>query len=82
MTAQETHDLLENIIAGLEVGAAMASTIAPALIPLILIGKAMDKVIPDLASQVQLWVEGNPPTQAEVDEFKAKLAVLSDPDAP
>ena len=82
MTSTELHDLLTNIISGLEVGADMASTIAPGLIPFIIIGKAMDKVIPDLASQVQLWVEGNPPTQAEIDEFKAKLALLSDPDAP
>jgi hypothetical protein len=52
------------------------------LIPFIIIGKAVDKILPDLASQVQRWVEGNPPTQQELDEFKAKLAVLSDPDAP
>jgi hypothetical protein len=82
MTSQELHDLLTNIISGLEVGADMASTIAPGLIPFIIIGKAVDKMIPDLAAQVQRWVEGNPPTQAEIDEFKAKLAVLSDPDAP
>ena len=56
MTSTELHDLLTNIISGLEVGADMASTIAPALIPFIIIGKAVDKVIPDLASQVLLWV--------------------------
>jgi hypothetical protein len=82
MTSTELHDLLTNIISGLEVGADMASTIAPGLIPFIIIGKAVDKILPDLASQVQRWVEGNPPTQQELDEFKAKLAVLSDPDAP
>ena len=82
MTSTELHDLLTNIISGLEVGADLASTIAPGLIPFIVIGRAVDKILPDLASQVQLWVEGNPPTQQELDEFKAKLSVLSDPDAP
>ena len=82
MTSTELHDLLTNIISGLEVGADLASTIAPSLIPFIIIGRAVDKILPDLASQVQLWIEGNPPTQQELDEFKAKLALLSDPNAP
>jgi hypothetical protein len=82
MTSQELHDLLTNIISGLEVGADLASTIAPGLIPFIVIGRAVDKILPDLASQVQRWIEGNPPTQQELDEFKEKLALLSDPDAP
>ena len=82
MTSTELHDLLTNIISGLEVGADLASTIAPGLIPFIIIGKAVDKILPDLASQVQSWIEGNPPTPQELDEFKAKLALLSDPNAP
>jgi hypothetical protein len=82
MTAQETHDMLANIVAELEAGADLASIIAPGLIPFIVIGKAMDKMIPDLGSQVQKWIEGNPPTQQERDEFAAKLAVLDDPNLP
>ena len=82
MTSDELHDLLTNIIAGLETGADLASTLAPQLIPFIIIGRAMDKLIPDLAAQVQRWIEGNAPTPAELDEFKAKLATLSDPNLP
>jgi hypothetical protein len=82
MTSDELHDLLANIIAGLEAGADLASAIAPQLIPFIIIGKAVDKMVPDLAAQVQRWIDGNPPTQQELDEFQSKLAVLSDPDAP
>lgn len=82
MTPQEIEVLTQEIISGLEAGADMASTIAPAIIPFIIIGKAVDKVIPGLAGMIARWMAGNPPTPEELEEFKKKLSVLQDPDAP
>jgi hypothetical protein len=45
-------------------------------------GKALDKAIPGLAGTVQKWIDGNPPTDDERAELKAKLAILADPDNP
>lgn len=82
MTPAEIEVLTQEIIAGLETGADMASTIAPAIIPFIVIGKAVDKVIPGLAGMIARWMQGNPPTPEELEDLKKKLAVLQDPDAP
>jgi len=82
MTPTETQTLLNEIIAGLETAAGWAGVLDPALIPFITIGKALDKMIPGLAATVQGWIAGNPPTDAELADFKAKLAALSDPNSP
>ena len=82
MTAQETEILLNQIIADLNIAADFIGTLDPALIPLIIIGKAVDKLIPGVAAQIQTWIEGNPPTQQELEDFKAKLATLGNPDLP
>lgn len=82
MSPSEIHDLIENIVMELEAGADLASTIAPGIIPFIVIGKAVDKVVPDLAKIVTSWIEGNPPTPEEKDDLKRKLAVLNNPDLP
>lgn len=82
MTAQETEQLLTNIIAGLDTASMFAGVIDPKLIPLIAIGQAVDKQIPGLAAAVQNWIEGNNPTDAEKADTAAKLAVLGDPNNP
>lgn len=82
MTAQEIEQLTNEIIAGLESGADMASVLAPQIIPFVLIGKAIDKVIPGLAGMITRWVDGNPPTDEEKADLQAKLAVLGDPNNP
>lgn len=82
MTSQETEQLAKDILANLELGADMAGLFAPEIIPLVVMGKAMDKMVPGLAGLVQKWVEGNPPTDEEKADLRAKLAVLSDPNNP
>lgn len=82
MTPEETKSLLDNIVAELNQAADFAGALDPAIIPFIVIGKAVSKQIPGLVSSVQNWVEGNPPTEAEKKELLAKLAVLGNPDLP
>lgn len=82
MTPAQTEQLLNNIVAGLDVAEGFIGTLDPALIPLIAIGKAVEKVIPGLAASVQSWIEGNPPTDAEKADLAKKLAVLGDPKNP
>lgn len=82
MTAEEVEALTNEIIAGLESGADMASVLAPQIIPFVLIGKAIDKVVPGLAGMITRWVDGNPPTEEEKADLRAKLAVLADPNNP
>lgn len=82
MTPEETKNLLDLITKEVGQAADLAGIIDPALIPFIAIGKAMGGLIPGLISEVQSWVEGNPPTEAEKADLAAKLAVLSNPDLP
>lgn len=82
MNAIQTETLLKTIIDDLGVAADYISVLDPQIIPFITIGKAVGKLVPGLAEAVQNWIEGNPPTEAELAEFKAKLATLSDPNLP
>lgn len=82
MTAAETQVLLDSIIAEINTAADFIGTLDPELIPIVLIGKAIDKQIPGLAATIQNWVEGNPPTDAEKADTASKLAVLGDPNNP
>lgn len=82
MTSQETEQLAKDILDNLELGADLAGLFAPEIIPFVVIGKAVDKLIPGLSGMVQRWVEGNPPTEDEKEDLKAKLAVLADPNNP
>lgn len=82
MSPEETKALLDNVITEVGGAADLVGIIDPALLPLIVIGKAVSKVIPGLAADVQKWIEGNPPTEAEKADTAAKIAVLQDPNNP
>lgn len=82
MTPEELKTLLDNIVAELNEAADLGGILDPQLIPLIAIGKAVDKQIPGLVAGVDAWIQGNPPTPEELADFAAKLAELSDPNAP
>ncbi len=79
MTAQQLQQLLDNIIAGVNDAADYAGIIDPELIPFIVIGEAIDKLVPGIAAHVAAWAAGNPPTVDEKADFVAKLAVLGNP---
>jgi hypothetical protein len=82
MTPEQLETLVQEIIGNLELGADIASIFRPEIIPFVVMGKALDKAIPGLAGTVQKWIDGNPPTDDERAELKAKLAILADPDNP
>jgi hypothetical protein len=82
MTPAETKQLLSTIVDDLNAVATVAAGIDPALVPFLAIGRAVDSQIPGLAATVQSWIQGNPPTPAELDDHVAKLKVLSDPNLP
>lgn len=82
MSPEQVEALTKNIIDQVNGAADLVGVIDPALIPLIAIGKAVDKLVPGIAGTVANWIAGNPPTAEERADFKAKLAVLSDPNLP
>lgn len=82
MTPDQLKTLLENIVTEANTASSFVGALDPALIPFIAIGKAVDTVIPGLAGGIDNWIQGNPPTDAEKADIAAKLAVLSDPNAP
>lgn len=82
MTPAALRTLLDNIVTEIGSVADIGGGIAPQFLPAIVIGKAVAKQIPGLAEAVDNWIQGNPPTQAELDEKAAKLAVLDDPNLP
>ena len=82
MAPADLKQVLQNIVGEVNAVADIAAGVDPALLPFIAIGKAVDKSIPGLAEGVANWIQGNPPTDAELADFQAKLSVLSDPNAP
>ena len=82
MTSTEIKTLLDTVVTDLNSAADFAGIIDPALVPFIAIGKAVDKMIPGLASGVAGWIEGNAPTDQEKAEKAAQLTVLGNPNLP
>lgn len=82
MTQQQIEDLAKQIADSIRSGLDITSIFVPAGAAWMVIGRAVASVVPDLASTVTGWIEGNPPTEEELAEFKRKLAVLTDPNNP
>lgn len=82
MNPEQIETLSEEIISALEAGATIASVAVPEIAPLLVIGKAVDKLIPGLAANIAKWTAGTPPTEEEKLELKKKLAILADPNNP
>jgi len=78
MTQAELKDLLNNVVTDISIAADYAGILDPQLVPFIAIGKAVGKVVPGLVAAVDGMIQGNPLTQAELDEKAAELAVLGD----
>lgn len=82
MNADQVKTLTEEIIATLEAGATIASIAVPQIAPFVVIGRAVDKFVPGLASNIAKWANGDKPTPEEVADLRNKLAVLGDPNNP
>lgn len=82
MTPEETKQLLETIIAELNQAGSVASAFAPQYQAIFAIGMAVDKLIPGMVADVQNWIQGNVPTEAEKADTASKLAVLGNPNLP
>ena len=82
MTPAETKNLLTNIVNDINSVGGVASMLVPQYAAFVAIGIAMDKQIPGLVSSIQEWIEGSPPSDEELMDHAAKLAVLSDPAGP
>ena len=82
MSNEELDQLVKEIIAGLEFGTDLVGIFAPEIIPVVVLGKAMDKAIPGLATMVNSFLVGNPPTEEEKAKLRTMLSVLGDPNLP
>lgn len=82
MTPQQVEDFTKDLSETIKAGLDITMAFVPMGATWLLLGKAIATAMPSMAKTVNSWVEGNPPTQEELDEFKRQLAVLSDPNAP
>ncbi len=82
MSPEDLRTLLDNIVSSVNEVADFAGALDPALLPLLAIGKAIDKQVPGLAATIDKWIQGNPPTDADKTEFLQQLKVLGDPNLP
>lgn len=82
MTADEVKSLVQTIVTDLQAVSSLAAGVDPALVPFIAIGKAVSNQLPGLAGTVTAWIQGNPPTDPEVQTLLEQLSVLGDPKAP
>lgn len=82
MTADELKQTIDNVVNELNGVADFAGVLDPALLPIIAIGKAVDKQIPGLVAAVDNWIKGNPPTDTDKATLVQQLSVLGNPDLP
>ena len=82
MTPDDLKTLLDDIVTEVNNAADFVGTLDPAIIPFIVIGKAIDKQIPGVVSTVDKWLQGNPPNSADKAELATQLSVLGNPDLP
>jgi len=76
-TPDQIKELLNTIVGDINLAADYAGIVDPQLIPIIAIGKAVDKIIPGLAANVAGMIEGVPLSQAELDQKATELAILA-----
>jgi len=82
MTPEQTKNILTNVVNEVNAVGGIAEMFTPQYATFIAIGMTMDRQIPGLVSSIQAWIEGNTPSDDELADHAAKLAVLSDPNAP
>lgn len=82
MTPAEIKDLTNNIANEVNSVGDFIGIIDPALIPLIAIGKAVNRQLPGIAEHVASWIQGAMPTDQEKADLAEKIQTLSDPTLP
>lgn len=78
MTSDQINELLTTIVNDINIAADYAGILDPALVPMVAIGKAVDKLIPGIAASVTKLFEGTPPTAEQISQNAAELAILGD----
>lgn len=68
------------IDAGIDTAALVAEGIAPQYIPLIVLGQAVAKALPDLYADVAKLIEQTEPTEADSAALALKIAALEHPE--
>jgi len=82
MTPEELKTFLDNIVGEVNLAGDFIGTLDPAIIPYIVLGKAIDKMIPGVVYTVDKWIQGNTPTSQEKADMLQQLSVLGNPDLP
>ena len=82
MTPAEIRAQVQKVIDALEMGEGIAASVFAPIAPYVVLAKVVESQIPGIVEMVANWIEGAEPTDAEVQDMLAKLAVLGDPDSP
>jgi hypothetical protein len=80
MNADQLKAIETEIGAGLTLAANVAGAIDPALLPIIVIGKAAAAALPGLIDDVTSMIEGTAPTDLDNAALAAKIASLGSPE--
>lgn len=82
MTPAELRAKVQSVIDALELGEGIAAGVFAPLAPYLVLAKVVENEIPGAVEAVANWIEGNPPTDAEIQDMTDKLNILRDPDQP
>jgi hypothetical protein len=78
MTTEDVNKLIDEILEDVDNATTINETpgVDPKLVPMIIIGRAAEDMLPGLAEAVTKWIEGNMPTEEERNELVQQM--LSD----
>jgi hypothetical protein len=82
MTQEQIDALKVDIELAARAAAPFVALLGPQATAGLVIGQAVARQLPDLVATVEKLLKGVEPTEEEKTEFRAKLAVLADPNLP
>ena len=82
MTPAEIRAKVQSVIDALELGEGIAAGVFAPFAPYLVLAKVVENQIPGVVEMVANWIEGNAPTDAEIQDMLDKLAILGNPDLP
>ena len=80
MNSTQVSDITNNISTALVTAGNIAEVIAPQYTAFIVLGMAVAKALPDLASDVQALVNQTAPTAADITLLAQKINALANPE--